>query len=177
MAIGPNVAPPHPAISDTLCSGSSDCRCPLGGDDLASAGSAVAVAGAARMSASRRPRRADAEAKVTGWQLARPETPTRWLSASARSSYAFLEMGLAFGVWYNTTCTDRGEPACIVTAGCPLIQGRTMAEKTRYFTEHLDHICTTLMQGCRGHEGMFGAVLMLPTSNEDQISLFVPSDC
>lgn len=37
-------------------------------------------------------------------------------------------------------CHAAGEAARIVTAGCPPIRGRTMAEKTRYFAEHLDHI-------------------------------------
>ena len=74
-------------------------------------------------------------------------------------------------------CHTAGEQARIITTGFSIIRGRTMAEKSRYFAKNLDHIRTALMQEPRGHEGMFGAVLMPPTSEEAHwgvLSLWTP---
>jgi trans-L-3-hydroxyproline dehydratase len=52
-----------------------------------------------------------------------------------------------------------GEPLRIVTDGLPVLEGRTVLEKRRWFREHLDHLRTGLMFEPRGHADMYGAIL------------------
>jgi proline racemase len=55
-----------------------------------------------------------------------------------------------------------GMPTRVVTSGVGVIPGDTMAERRRYFIDHLDHIRTLLMNEPRGHAAMSGAILQPP---------------
>jgi len=56
-----------------------------------------------------------------------------------------------------------GGPTRVITSGFPRIHGRTMGEKMAYFQSHHDDFRKLLMHEPRGHQGMFGAVLIEPT--------------
>ncbi|MDS1271138.1 proline racemase family protein [Lipingzhangella sp. LS1_29] len=56
-----------------------------------------------------------------------------------------------------------GMPTRVVTGGIGPIPGTSMAERRRYFLEHLDHLRTRLMYEPRGHAAMSGAILQPPT--------------
>lgn len=59
-----------------------------------------------------------------------------------------------------------GEPTRVVTAGIGYIPGAGMQEKKKWLSENLDHIRQMLMLEPRGHNDMFGAILMEPVSEE-----------
>lgn len=59
-----------------------------------------------------------------------------------------------------------GEPTRIITSGIPKIPGRTMAEKKQYLERNLDYIRTAVMNEPRGHNDMFGSILMEPVSDK-----------
>lgn len=59
-----------------------------------------------------------------------------------------------------------GEPLRIVTAGLPLIPGKTILEKRRYILENLDHLRKLLMLEPRGHSGMYGCIVTPPTTED-----------
>lgn len=64
--------------------------------------------------------------------------------------------------WTRITTIDMhtgGEPLRVVIDGLPVIEGRTVLEKRRYFREHYDHLRTGLMWEPRGHADMYGAVI------------------
>ena len=52
-----------------------------------------------------------------------------------------------------------GEPLRVIVSGLPPIEGRTVLEKRRYFSEHYDHIRKGAMWEPRGHADMYGAVI------------------
>ncbi|MER5974545.1 proline racemase family protein [Streptomyces sp. NPDC002055] len=56
-----------------------------------------------------------------------------------------------------------GMPTRVVTGGVGPIPGDTMADRRRYFVEHLDHIRQLLVNEPRGHAAMSGAILQPPT--------------
>ena len=69
--------------------------------------------------------------------------------------------------WTRVTTIDMhtgGEPLRVIIDGLPLIEGRTVIEKRRYFRDHYDHLRTGLMWEPRGHADMYGAVI---TSSAD----------
>ncbi len=55
-----------------------------------------------------------------------------------------------------------GEPVRIVTRGYPEVQGATILDKRRYVRKHLDHIRRFLMFEPRGHDDMYGVILVRP---------------
>jgi proline racemase len=57
-----------------------------------------------------------------------------------------------------------GEPTRIITGGIPPLLGRSIAEKREYFKLHYDELRKLLMLEPRGHDNMFGALLVEPTS-------------
>lgn len=59
-----------------------------------------------------------------------------------------------------------GEATRVVTGGLPQIPGDTMAEKQRYFQDHLDDVRKALVREPRGHSDLVGAVLTEPVSGE-----------
>lgn len=59
-----------------------------------------------------------------------------------------------------------GEPTRIITSGVPKIPGKTIADKKEYLENNLDYIRTAVMNEPRGHNDMFGSILMEPISEE-----------
>lgn len=59
-----------------------------------------------------------------------------------------------------------GEPLRVIVEGLPPIEGATVLEKRRYFSEHYDYIRTGLMFEPRGHADMYGAVIS-PSNDAD----------
>ncbi len=59
-----------------------------------------------------------------------------------------------------------GEPTRIITSGIPKIPGKTIADKKEYLESNLDYIRTAVMNEPRGHNDMFGSILMEPVSEE-----------
>jgi proline racemase/trans-L-3-hydroxyproline dehydratase len=64
-----------------------------------------------------------------------------------------------------------GEPTRIITGGVPKIPGKNMAEKKAYLAEHLDNIRTTVMFEPRGHNDMFGSIILPPTIEEADLGI------
>lgn len=64
-----------------------------------------------------------------------------------------------------------GEPARLVTAGIPKIPGKNMVEKKQYLIDNMDHIRKSIMFEPRGHQDMFGAFLLPPTTEEADFGL------
>ncbi|THV07104.1 Diaminopimelate epimerase-like protein [Dendrothele bispora CBS 962.96] len=56
-----------------------------------------------------------------------------------------------------------GEPTRIVVSGYPSLDGKTLLEKRRWASERHDDIRKMLMLEPRGHDGMYGAVLVQET--------------
>jgi proline racemase len=56
-----------------------------------------------------------------------------------------------------------GMPTRVVTGGVAPIPGETMAQRRRYFAEHLDDLRRFLVDEPRGHSAMSGAILQPPT--------------
>ena len=59
-----------------------------------------------------------------------------------------------------------GEPARIIYGGFPELQGNTMMEKKIYVDEKYPEIRTMTMYEPRGHENMFGAIVLEPCNKE-----------
>jgi trans-L-3-hydroxyproline dehydratase len=55
-----------------------------------------------------------------------------------------------------------GEPTRIVVDGWPRFEGRTLIDKRREAKERFDHLRRGLMLEPRGHDGMYGALLVEP---------------
>lgn len=53
-----------------------------------------------------------------------------------------------------------GEPLRIITSGFPPILGETILEKRAYVKEHLDHLRKLVMLEPRGHDDMYGCILV-----------------
>ena len=64
-----------------------------------------------------------------------------------------------------------GEPARIIVNGLPKIPGATMAQKKQYLLENLDNLRTALMCEPRGHNEMFGAYLLPPTTPKADLGI------
>jgi len=64
-----------------------------------------------------------------------------------------------------------GEPTRVIVDGFPDIPGTTMAEKKEYIVKHYDDYRTALMFEPRGHNEMFGAVILPPTVDGADLGL------
>ncbi|RCW47376.1 MULTISPECIES: proline racemase [unclassified Halanaerobium] len=64
-----------------------------------------------------------------------------------------------------------GEPTRIITSGVPKVPGKNMAEKKAYLEEYLDNIRTTVMFEPRGHNDMFGSIILPPTTEEADLGI------
>ena len=64
-----------------------------------------------------------------------------------------------------------GEPTRVIIGGMRPIPGKTMAEKKDFLRDHLDHIRTALMLEPRGHNDMFGSILMDPTDSQADLGI------
>ena len=72
------------------------------------------------------------------------------------------------------TCVDShtgGEPTRLVIGGMPLVKGNTIREKKQYFTEHYDHLRTTLTGEPRAHAAMHAAIYLPPCTEETDFGL------
>lgn len=64
-----------------------------------------------------------------------------------------------------------GEPTRIIVGGIPNIKGKTMPEKKEYLEKNLDHLRTAVMLEPRGHNDMFGSILLAPVSEEADLGI------
>ncbi|XP_072166636.1 trans-L-3-hydroxyproline dehydratase-like [Diadema setosum] len=64
-----------------------------------------------------------------------------------------------------------GEAVRIVHSGYPRISGDTILAKRRYVQEHLDHYRLMLMHEPRGHNEMYGAVIVEPDLPEADVAV------
>jgi trans-L-3-hydroxyproline dehydratase len=64
-----------------------------------------------------------------------------------------------------------GEPTRIVVDGWPRFDGHTLLDKRREAKERFDHLRRGLMLEPRGHDGMYGAVLVEPDHREADLAV------
>jgi trans-L-3-hydroxyproline dehydratase len=64
-----------------------------------------------------------------------------------------------------------GEPTRIVVDGWPRFEGRTLLDKRREAKERFDHLRRGLMLEPRGHDGMYGALLVEPDHPEADLAV------
>ena len=70
-----------------------------------------------------------------------------------------------------------GEPTRIIVDGWPRFYGRTLLDKRREAKERFDHLRRGLMLEPRGHDGMYGALLVEPDHPEADLAvLFMHND-
>jgi proline racemase len=55
-----------------------------------------------------------------------------------------------------------GEPTRIIVDGWPKFEGKTLLDKRREAKQRFDHLRRGLMLEPRGHDGMYGALLVEP---------------
>jgi len=64
-----------------------------------------------------------------------------------------------------------GEPTRIIVDGWPKFEGRTLLDKRREAKERFDHLRRGLMLEPRGHDGMYGALLVEPDHREADLAV------
>jgi len=64
-----------------------------------------------------------------------------------------------------------GEPTRIIVDGWPAFEGRTLLDKRREAKERFDHLRRGLMLEPRGHDGMYGALLVEPDHPEADLAV------
>ena len=64
-----------------------------------------------------------------------------------------------------------GEPTRIVVDGWPRFSGKTLLDKRREARERFDHLRRGLMLEPRGHDGMYGALLVEPDHPEADLAV------
>ena len=64
-----------------------------------------------------------------------------------------------------------GEPTRIIVDGWPSFAGKTLLDKRREATERFDHLRRGLMLEPRGHDGMYGALLVEPDHPEADLAV------
>lgn len=64
-----------------------------------------------------------------------------------------------------------GEPLRIITGGLPEVPGRNLLERKKNFACHFDGVRKALIWEPRGHHGMYGCVLMPPSSGEADLGV------
>ncbi len=65
-----------------------------------------------------------------------------------------------------------GEPIRVIISGLPQLPGNSVAEKRLYMEQHHDRLRTALMHEPRGHQDMYGAVLVPPTHPDADLGVF-----
>lgn len=64
-----------------------------------------------------------------------------------------------------------GEPTRIIVGGIPNIKGATMPDKKEYLEKNLDYLRTAVMLEPRGHNDMFGSIILAPTTEEADLGI------
>lgn len=64
-----------------------------------------------------------------------------------------------------------GEPTRIVVDGWPIFEAKTLLDKRREATERFEHLRRGLMLEPRGHDGMYGALLVEPDHPEADLAV------
>jgi trans-L-3-hydroxyproline dehydratase len=64
-----------------------------------------------------------------------------------------------------------GEPTRIIVGGWPKLSGKTLLDKRREARERFDHLRRGLMLEPRGHDGMYGALLVEPDHPEADLAV------
>lgn len=64
-----------------------------------------------------------------------------------------------------------GEPTRVLIGGVPHIPGKTMPEKKEYLEKNMDYVRTTLMLEPRGHNDMFGSMILPPTTEDADLGV------
>jgi proline racemase len=64
-----------------------------------------------------------------------------------------------------------GEPTRIIVDGWPKLSGKTLLDKRRAAKERFDHLRRGLMLEPRGHDGMYGALLVEPDHPEADLAV------
>jgi trans-L-3-hydroxyproline dehydratase len=64
-----------------------------------------------------------------------------------------------------------GEPTRIIVEGWPKLHGKTLLDKRREAKERFDHLRRGLMREPRGHDGMYGALLVEPDHPEADLAV------
>jgi len=64
-----------------------------------------------------------------------------------------------------------GEPTRVVVGGVPNIPGKTLPEKKAYLEKNMDYLRKAIMHEPRGHNDMFGSILVQPVSDEADIGI------
>ena len=64
-----------------------------------------------------------------------------------------------------------GEPTRIILDGWPKLSGKTLLDKRREVKERFDHLRRGLMLEPRGHDGMYGALLVQPDHPEADLAV------
>ncbi len=64
-----------------------------------------------------------------------------------------------------------GEPTRIIVDGWPRLEGKTLLDKRREAKDRFDHLRRSLMLEPRGHDGMYGALLVEPDHPEADLAV------
>ena len=64
-----------------------------------------------------------------------------------------------------------GEPFRLIIDPTPAIPGKTMEEKRRYASEHLGDLRRLVLREPRGHDNMYGGLLMPPVREGSDIGI------
>ncbi|WP_240838950.1 proline racemase family protein [Acidaminobacter sp. JC074] len=74
-----------------------------------------------------------------------------------------------FNTKWMIDCIDAhtgGEPLRIITSGLPPIPGDTILKKRSYVKENLDHLRKLMMLEPRGHDDMYGCIMVDPVTDD-----------
>lgn len=106
------------------------------------------------------------------------EVKSERISTSQSNGINTSDTQLVYHTVRTTEMHTGGEPLRIIESGYPLIPGETIIEKLRYVKTNLDHLRKFLMWEPRGHNDMFGALLLEPSpgSGADLAVLFMHND-
>lgn len=72
-------------------------------------------------------------------------------------------------ILYVADTHTMGEPTRVILSGVPVLRGNSLAEKQQYFLDHYDFLRKAALYEPRGHNDMFGALLVPPTLPEADI--------
>lgn len=65
-----------------------------------------------------------------------------------------------------------GGPTRTVLSGIPVLRGLTVKDKMEHFKKNFDELRKLLLHEPRGHQGIFGAVIIDPSDSRAQMGVF-----